>query len=328
MLTSRRAAWGTRPSRRPRAGGHGAGYEPVRRHPERALGRHAQGDGQEEPQRVPEDHRHASWRSEGAVCRHDLARRILEETGYRAELRKEDTAEADARLENLEELIGSIREYEEDAGQAGDTPSVSGYVERVSLVADVDGLKDAPAVTLMTVHGAKGLEFRTVLLTGMEEETFPYRGLDGQHDDELDEERRLAYVAITRARERLFVTHAASRTLSGGPSTSFRAGSSRTCRRRSCSAKGRRRPRGACAPIARSSPVGARAWDDDAPYDDAPRARLKPTPRRLAPAAPELAPGERVVDYDAFDDAAVRRHAGSTCAPARASSTSVSAKAS
>ncbi|HTM44370.1 MAG TPA: UvrD-helicase domain-containing protein [Polyangiaceae bacterium] len=145
----------------------------------------------------------------------ELAGEVLEKTGYKAALEAEDTAESDARLENLQELLGSIREYELDAEQAGDPANISGYLERVSLVSDIDGLKDEPQVRLMTVHSAKGLEFQTVFLTGMEEEMFPYRGVDGENNDELEEERRLAYVAITRARQRLHITHAHVRMLFG-----------------------------------------------------------------------------------------------------------------
>jgi len=221
---------------------------------------------------------------------HDLASRILEESRYRSELEKEDSAEADARLENLQELIGSVREYEDDAEQAGETGTLAGYLERVALVADVDTMKDVPLVTLMTVHGAKGLEFRTVLLTGMEEETFPYRGLDEAHADELDEERRLAYVAVTRARERLYVTHATSRTLFGrtqylAPSRFLadlpkefiqREGSVESAWNR----EGRGPDRGA----------HDRSWGGDS-YG-----------RQQSKQVPALAPGERMVDYDAFDD--------------------------
>ncbi len=217
------------------------------------------------------------------VTPHELAGKVLEMTGYREQLRKDDTAESDARLENLEELMGSIAEYERDAHEAGETPTISGYVERVSLVADVDAMKDAPKVTLMTVHSAKGLEFRSVFLTGMEEETFPYKGLDSDHADELDEERRLAYVAVTRARERLFITHAMMRTLFGR--TQYLVASrflsdlpdDAVVRESSVLGFGAR-------PLAPArSP-----WEFDAP-----------PPRRAAPA---LAPGERVVDYEAFDD--------------------------
>jgi DNA helicase-2/ATP-dependent DNA helicase PcrA len=216
---------------------------------------------------------------------HDLASRILEESRYRSELEKEDSAEADARLENLQELIGSVREYEDDAEQAGETGTLAGYLERVALVSDVDTMKDVPLVTLMTVHGAKGLEFRTVLLTGMEEETFPYRGLDEAHADELDEERRLAYVAVTRARERLYVTHATSRTLFGrtqylAPSR-FLADLPKEFVQKEGSVE--------------SAWGRSDARTQDRSWGDSYARQAKPDP--------ELAPGERIVDYDAFDDA-------------------------
>jgi len=145
----------------------------------------------------------------------ELLERTLEETGYKSLLEQEDTAESDARLENLAELVGSLREYEAEAPETGEAPTLTGYLERVSLVSPTDAMKDEPKVSLMTVHAAKGLEFEHVWLTGMEEETFPYRGLDGSDPEELDEERRLAYVAITRAKKRLFVSHAGSRFLFG-----------------------------------------------------------------------------------------------------------------
>lgn len=208
---------------------------------------------------------------------HDVARRILDKTGYKAELEKQDTAESDARIENLEEFVGAIADYERDAEANGEAPTVSGYLERVSLVSDVDAIKDAPSVTLMTVHSAKGLEFRTVILTGMEEETFPYKGLDSDRPDELDEERRLAYVAVTRARERLFVTHAMVRTLFGrtqylAPSRFLSDLPENVLERRS-----------SIPPISDRRPFGSSQ-------------------------RPELSPGERVVDYDAFDDVAAERN--------------------
>ncbi len=144
-----------------------------------------------------------------------LAEAVLDESGYRQLLRQADTAEADARLENLEEFVGSIAEYEMEAEREGQQASISGYLERVSLVSDIDGVEDQPTVLLMTVHAAKGLEFDTVFLTGMEEEMFPYRGVDGSSPEELEEERRLAYVAITRARKQLVISHAAARMIFG-----------------------------------------------------------------------------------------------------------------
>src|SRR5439155_20204605 len=116
------------------------------------------------------------------------------------------SAGARDRLENLEELINSIQDYEAEAEE----PSLSGYLERVSLQTAADG--PGKGVTLMTVHAAKGLEFPVVFLAGLEEGTFPMlRAGDGW--EKLEEERRLAYVAITRARERLVLTNAIRRRL-------------------------------------------------------------------------------------------------------------------
>ncbi len=144
-----------------------------------------------------------------------LARQVLELSGYRAALVAADTPEADARLENLEELVGSIQEYEDAPRWSESEPTLGGWLERVALVSAVDAMTQEPAVTLMTVHSAKGLEYEVVLITGMEEDIFPYRGLDGEDAHELDEERRLAYVAITRARQRLYLSWAGTRTLFG-----------------------------------------------------------------------------------------------------------------
>jgi DNA helicase-2/ATP-dependent DNA helicase PcrA len=140
---------------------------------------------------------------------------VLDRSGYRAALKAEDSAESDARRENLAELAGSMVDYEAEVHAAGEEPTLDGFLERVSLQSDVDQMKDAPRVTLMTVHGAKGLEFEVVFLTGMEEEMFPYKGMDPGGDDEMEEERRLAYVAITRARQRLVVTHTETRQIFG-----------------------------------------------------------------------------------------------------------------
>jgi DNA helicase-2/ATP-dependent DNA helicase PcrA len=145
----------------------------------------------------------------------ELAEEILERTGYKQQLVAADDAESDARLGNLEELVGAIADYEADCEEQGEEASLGGWLERITLAAVVDALKDAPKVSLMTVHTAKGLEFRAVFLTGMEEEIFPYRGVSGREPEELDEERRLAYVAITRAREHLTITYAGQRSLFG-----------------------------------------------------------------------------------------------------------------
>ena len=145
----------------------------------------------------------------------ELAEEVIERTGYKKSLEDDESAESDARLQNLQELVGSIGDYEDEAAAAGEIPTLAGYLERVTLVSDADTIEDVPKVAMMTVHAAKGLEFHTVLLTGMEEEMFPFRGLDAKHADELEEERRLAYVAVTRARERLFITHAQRRMIFG-----------------------------------------------------------------------------------------------------------------
>jgi DNA helicase-2/ATP-dependent DNA helicase PcrA len=134
-----------------------------------------------------------------------LLERILAETGYRAELEAEKTIEAAGRLENLAELVGMAQEYE----------SVEQFLEAVSLVADADEYDaDESSVTLMTLHTAKGLEFPVVFLIGLEDGVFPHIRALGE-PDELEEERRLCYVGITRARQRLYLTHAWSRMLFG-----------------------------------------------------------------------------------------------------------------
>jgi DNA helicase-2/ATP-dependent DNA helicase PcrA len=137
----------------------------------------------------------------------DLLQAALDGSGYLAELEAEDTVESAGRLENLAELVGSAREFTQ----------IDEFLEQVSLVADTDELPDGQAddqLVLMTLHSAKGLEFPVVFLVGAEEGVFPHtRALS--EPDELEEERRLAYVGITRAQERLFVTHAWSRNLYG-----------------------------------------------------------------------------------------------------------------
>jgi DNA helicase II / ATP-dependent DNA helicase PcrA len=176
---------------------------------------------------------------------------VLEDTGYLAELEAERSIESEARLENLQELIGVCREFD-DALEAGDVTGLAGiaggsgngdgeaptvevesesvgagagvptgldrvqaFLEAVSLVTDLDDIEgEKRAVTLMTLHSAKGLEFPVVFLTGLEDGVFPHMRSLGE-PDELEEERRLCYVGITRARERLYLCHAWSRMLFG-----------------------------------------------------------------------------------------------------------------
>ncbi len=135
----------------------------------------------------------------GPVLRH-----ALEASGYLSELQAEGTVESDGRYENLAELIGSASEFTQ----------VDEFLEQVALVADTDQIDSDNHVTLMTLHSAKGLEFPVVFIVGMEEGIFPHsRALNDQ--SELEEERRLAYVGITRAKEKLFLSHAWSRNLYG-----------------------------------------------------------------------------------------------------------------
>jgi len=135
----------------------------------------------------------------------ELLESILSSSGYVAELEAEHSIEAEGRIENLAELVGAARDFE----------SVDTFLEQVGLVADTDDLDDDDsAVLLMTMHSAKGLEFPAVFIIGMEDGVFPHLRSIGE-PDELEEERRLAYVGITRARERLYLSHAWSRTLYG-----------------------------------------------------------------------------------------------------------------
>ena len=141
----------------------------------------------------------------------ELAEKVLEESGYRDVLASDPSLEAEGRLENLLELVAQMREYEKETEE----PTLSGFLERITLASDVDGYdEERGAVALMTVHTAKGLEFDVVFVTGLEEGTFPHqRSIDD--DGAMEEERRLCYVAVTRARKRLHLCRARWRRLSG-----------------------------------------------------------------------------------------------------------------
>jgi DNA helicase-2/ATP-dependent DNA helicase PcrA len=144
-----------------------------------------------------------------------LLERVLVDTGYLAVLQADGSIEAQSRAENLSELVGVAGEYEEAATEAGEPATVAGFLESLSLVADADELDvDDSSVVLMTLHTAKGLEFDAVFMVGMEDGVFPHLRSLGE-PDELEEERRLCYVGITRARRRLHLTHAWSRSLFG-----------------------------------------------------------------------------------------------------------------
>jgi DNA helicase-2/ATP-dependent DNA helicase PcrA len=144
----------------------------------------------------------------------ELTQRVLERSGYQSMLEAENTIEAQTRLENVQELLSKTRQFEAET----ETPTLSGFLENVSLVADIDSLDvNADAVTMMTLHAAKGLEFPVVFLVGMEENIFPHlRSME--KDSEMEEERRLCYVGITRAKEALYLTYAGRRTLFGSVS--------------------------------------------------------------------------------------------------------------
>ncbi len=140
----------------------------------------------------------------------ELIERVLERSGYVEALEAERTIEAQGRIENVQELVGVAREYQETA----DEPSLSNFLQEISLYSDQDEIRgEQSLVTLMTLHNAKGLEFRAVYLIGMEEGIFPHaRSIEEQG---IEEERRLCYVGMTRAKEKLTLTHAASRSLWG-----------------------------------------------------------------------------------------------------------------
>lgn len=139
---------------------------------------------------------------------------IIDQTGYADGLKAEGTDEARARIENIDELINKVILYEQET----EKPDLNDFLEQVSLVADIDNLDEsADYVTLMTLHSAKGLEFSNVYLVGMEDGLFPsYMSITAENaDEEIEEERRLAYVGITRAREHLILTAARMRMVRG-----------------------------------------------------------------------------------------------------------------
>jgi DNA helicase-2/ATP-dependent DNA helicase PcrA len=143
----------------------------------------------------------------------ELIEEVLARTGYMESLEAERTIEAQGRIENLQELVSVAREWREQAQDA----TLSAFLQEISLYSDQDAIRgDASLVTLMTLHNAKGLEFRAVYLIGMEEGIFPHsRSIEEQG---IEEERRLCYVGMTRAQERLTLLHASSRMLYGGRS--------------------------------------------------------------------------------------------------------------
>jgi DNA helicase II / ATP-dependent DNA helicase PcrA len=151
-----------------------------------------------------------------------LLEAVIEKSGYLKELRASHDPQDETRIENLAELVAVAQEFDESRASTGEVASLEDFLEQVSLVADADEIPDNDeaadlgVVTLMTLHTAKGLEFPVVFLTGMEDGTFPHLRALGD-PKELEEERRLAYVGITRARERLHLSRAAVRSAWGAP---------------------------------------------------------------------------------------------------------------
>ncbi|MCI8324436.1 MAG: UvrD-helicase domain-containing protein [Lachnospiraceae bacterium] len=143
----------------------------------------------------------------------ELVKDVLDLTGYLKELEESDEEDAAERVENIEELVSKVVAYEEES----DEPSLSGFLEEVALVADIDRVDgDGDRVLLMTLHSAKGLEFGHVYLAGMEDGVFPsYMTITSDDPMEIEEERRLAYVGITRAKEELTLTYAKQRMIRG-----------------------------------------------------------------------------------------------------------------
>ncbi|MBI3753522.1 MAG: ATP-binding domain-containing protein, partial [Deltaproteobacteria bacterium] len=144
---------------------------------------------------------------------HELAKELLEESGYIKMWENEKTEEAEARIENLHELISAMRDFE----KGRESVSLADFLDHVALISDIDAYEDEHnKVTLMTLHAAKGLEFPVVFMVGMEEGLFPHsRSVNGDNDDELEEERRLCYVGMTRAMKKLFLFGARERTIYG-----------------------------------------------------------------------------------------------------------------
>lgn len=142
---------------------------------------------------------------------------IIEKTGYVENLEAEDKEDAQSRIENIDELLSKIAAYEENCIEQGREPTLSGFLEEVALVADIDSLdENQDYVVLMTLHSAKGLEFPHVYLAGMEDGLFPsYMTITSDDIDELEEERRLCYVGITRAEKELTVSCARRRMIRG-----------------------------------------------------------------------------------------------------------------
>ncbi|HEC2150402.1 TPA: DNA helicase PcrA [Staphylococcus delphini] len=152
----------------------------------------------------------------------EIVDEVLEKSGYREMLKREQSLESRSRLENIDEFMSVPVDYEKNTPL--EEQSLINFLTDLSLVADVDEANLEDGVTLMTMHSAKGLEFPIVFIIGMEESIFPHiRAIQSENDHEMEEERRISYVAITRAEEELYLSHATSRTLYGRPQSNARS---------------------------------------------------------------------------------------------------------
>ncbi|MDC0675641.1 ATP-dependent helicase [Nannocystis radixulma] len=242
-----------------------------------------------------------------------LAAEVLERTGYRDALVQEGSEESEARVENLDEFVGALTEFAQDNPEQ----TLADYLEQVSLVSDADGggRGEVRAVRLMTIHSAKGLEFEKVILTGMEEKVFPHsrsiageeaareegRRLRPEERAQLEEERRLAYVAVTRAKRQLVVTYARRRRLYnqefiGTPSRfvrdlppdSVRGRVPGVVRREAPAVPAQLQAMLSSPPPRPAAPARERSWNSDIVYDEGVAAR--PAARTRAPIASDDAP--------------------------------------
>jgi DNA helicase-2/ATP-dependent DNA helicase PcrA len=228
-----------------------------------------------------------------ALPHHQAAALVIERTGYADSIA--DEPEGNARLENLQEFLGSLEQFVIEQPEA----TLAEYLEQISLSTDVDEtVKRDDAITLMTIHSAKGLEFDLVLLTGMEEGVFPHmRVLDGD-PEEFEEELRLAYVALTRARRRLVLSHVERRFLWGTtkenePSRFLRSLPEGAVVRYGKANKPVRRRASPASLIPKPASPRQAAWDDDIEID----------PEYARPAAPARAPSRaEPVEYDPLDE--------------------------
>ena len=245
---------------------------------------------------------------------------MLERSGYLTELEASDDPQDETRVENLAELVAVAREFSDDpqpgpsrrpgGGRGGrHRVTLGDFLERVALVADSDQIPDAPdgedvgVVTLMTLHTAKGLEFPVVFLTGLEDGVFPHQRSLGDQP-ELEEERRLAYVGVTRARERLYVSRAMVRSAWGAPSHNPASPLHRRVPRRPrrlASHRRRRRPAGAdpTSPPTHAARLGAPTAAGRRNFSSAAARADVMSKSKPAREIPSLEPGDRVL-HDSF----------------------------